>query len=641
MEVHNTDMSASASTPVEDSVFDMSAFRDAVSIDHQTGINRTVGENLHPELTLQGLDDNLVGLYYKLVRGLDLDELNALITACITNAKKTHDISPLVHLFVLVFQTRWTRGGKAEKLLSYQMFNCLTKFYPTIMIDLVKLYPHYGYWKDLLLLLEEMKKNPVPGIDYKPFNTMIWKLFAEQLQKDYSTLTHTPEGKTPQIEGFCGKWAPSEGDKYDKLLNAVSEICKIIYPELVGRNALQEKDKTTISKNWRCAKMQYRRMVTSLRAALEVPEVKMCANHWAELKFSRITSLCMNRKMKALLNEHLKVLPSSAEEKTGNRYPENPDRVASRQNLLDHIIEKGISGKQLLPHELVSKVFGQHNMSSAVRTVVNAQWDKVVLNCLEQIQTRVSELKAQGKDINIDMTNMVCMSDVSGSMSGTPMMVSIALGILISQIAPEAFRNIVMTFSGSPQWHKLPSDMTFTEKVQSLSRADWGGNTNFEAAMNLIIKVIKRHGLTAEQVPNLLIASDMQIDEARGGGYYGQNASPWATMYERIKAAFTAIGMPTPTIIFMNLRSGTVGFPTAADHEGTMLLSGWSPSVFKFLLSGEMEEEVEVVDKTTGKVTKVKKQTTPAEVVHKMLTEEGLNPVREIVENHYDTLKMF
>jgi len=198
-----------------------------------------------------------------------------------------------------------------------------------------------------------------------------------------------------------------------------------------------------------------------------------------------------------------------------------------------------------------------------------------------------------------------------------------------------------MTFSGSPQWHKLPSDMTFTEKVQSLSRADWGGNTNFEAAMNLIIKVIKRHGLTAEQVPNLLIASDMQIDEARGGGYYGQNASPWATMYERIKAAFTAIGMPTPTIIFMNLRSGTVGFPTAADHEGTMLLSGWSPSVFKFLLSGEMEEEVEVVDKTTGKVTKVKKQTTPAEVVHKMLTEEGLNPVREIVENHYDTLKMF
>jgi len=54
-----------------------------------------------------------------------------------------------------------------------------------------------------------------------------------------------------------------------------------------------------------------------------------------------------------------------------------------------------------------------------------------------------------------------------------------------------------------------------------------------------------------------------------------------------------------------------------------------------------MEEETEVVDEITGEVTKIKKQTTPAEVVHKILTEDGLSLVQEIVDNHRDTLIKF
>ena len=51
--------------------------------------------------------------------------------------------------------------------------------------------------------------------------------------------------------------------------------------------------------------------------------------------------------------------------------------------------------------------------------------------------------------MNIDLTNTVCMSDVSGSMHGTPMLVSIALGILISEIAPDATRVPVLSIEGT------------------------------------------------------------------------------------------------------------------------------------------------------------------------------------------------
>ena len=46
-----------------------------------------------------------------------------------------------------------------------------------------------------------------------------------------------------------------------------------------------------------------------------------------------------------------------------------------------------------------------------------------------------------------------------------------------------------------------------------------------------------------------------------------------------------------PNIIFWNVHADTFGYPAAADQKGVMLrlLSGYSPALMKFILSGEME----------------------------------------------------
>ena len=154
----------------------------------------------------------------------------------------------------------------------------------------------------------------------------------------------------------------------------------------------------------------------------------------------------------------------------------------------------------------------------------------------------------------VGLARVVCMADVSGSMSGTPMHVAIALGILVSEVSHPAFRDKVLTFESQPQWHDLSAETTLVGKVQSLGGAPWGGSTDFAKAMAQIAEMVQRERLEQQDIPDLLVVSDMQFDEARGeagyGGFgyggFGGHAMPpdsWDTAYEKIARLFHDVGM--------------------------------------------------------------------------------------------------
>ena len=176
---------------------------------------------------------------------------------------------------------------------------------------------------------------------------------------------------------------------------------------------------------------------------------------------------------------------------------------------------------------------------------------------------------------------IVPLSDVSESMSGTPMMVSIGLGILCSELTNEAFRDLVLTFTDDTKWENLGSCVSFTDKVTKLQRAPWGGSTNFYAAMNRVADVVRKSKLKQDDISNLLVISDMQFNQANGAGvapqvlnyYYSRAHTPWSTSFEKIKKQFHDLGLEVhgkplepPTIIFWNMR-GSVGYPAASDDE--------------------------------------------------------------------------
>lgn len=112
---------------------------------------------------------------------------------------------------------------------------------------------------------------------------------------------------------------------------------------------------------------------------------------------------------------------------------------------------------------------------------------------------------------NFKRVTAVC--DVSGSMSGTPMEVAIALGLVVAELTEPPFRNKLITFSETPKLHTIRGH-TLAERVADVSHMEWGMNTNLLAVFELILQEATRNR-GSQMVEKLFIFSDMQFDEVK------------------------------------------------------------------------------------------------------------------------------
>jgi len=609
----------------------MSAFKEGVlsSIDPNDSMLMTRGENNHPMLSAAGLGNSLLALFDKFFQHFDKEELRRQLRKILGEAREGKDDEKVINLFVMAFQVRWCRGGKGSKLVFYQALASLYEVLPEAVIALIHLIPSFGYWKDLLLLVEETATNPHLGVNYGNLHAKVWDIYAAELMKDVALLTsHEDKPGKPSIS-FASKYAPRQKSHFDTKLKAVSCIANRMFP--------------TSAAGDKSVKHRYRDVVTKLTAVLEVPEVKMCEQTYGDIDLSKVPSRCLTKNFKAFANEDLKKELTGEQMETGNRHPDISDRVKCRQNFIEVVTSKeskGLKGKGNYPHEYVEKVQGNGagmkrmrggEMSSLEVMALNGQWKAMREDIELMIKKRTEATDADASKPPL-LGNIVPLSDVSGSMTGTPMSVSIGLGILCSELANEDFRDLVLCFTDDAKWETLQGCVGFVEKVQKLQRAPWGGSTNFYRALERVCTVVKDKKLKQEQIPNLLVISDMQFDEA--------DHQNWNTAYENIEKMFHDLGkelhgapFEPPTIIFWDVRSAP-GFPAAADQKGVVLLSGYSPSLMKFVLSGEMEEEEMVTEEMEDGevVTNMKKVAiTPEQALRKVLYEEAYQPVREVL----------
>ena len=649
--------------------------KESVSIDNMVGATASGA-------TASGATANAVlALFDQLVRGLPEDKLRALVA----DALKDADAAGVEDVFVLAFQTRWCRGGKGERSLALVMLKVLYEIMPSAVLALVELLPRFGSWKDPLALLVECGEH----YRFAPLHERVWVLFAVQLETDRAELNAAAaEGRAAKVS-MCGKYAPSEGGAFARKLKADKAICALLFPAATARGAAT------------LASRSYRRLLSGLRSALNVPETSMCGKRWSSIEFSAVPSLCMDRNKRSFLNETKKGEPL---------HPGDADREECRERLLKAVVAKGVAalnGKQLYPHELVAQAISRGDVSSGIAAVLNAQWDAIRNGLLDMVAERKAMLQEGARPLDdanalaaaaslcpgvtalriasdvasdaavtvaatrpvglsrvasdaavtvaatrpVGLSRVVAMSDVSGSMSGTPMDVSIALGILVSEVSHPAFRDKVLTFESSPKWHDLSDENNFVGKAKSLSEAPWGGSTNFAAAMSLIADMVRSEQLEAHEVPDLLVVSDMEFDEAiederrfcmfRNAARAEEAAADaggggWNGTHSRIAATFHALGMElhgkpmsAPNIIFWNVRCSSVAFPCASDQPGVIFLSGYSASLCKYVLSGEMETQTAVGIDEDGVVITETVKATPLSMLNTVLHDAGLDVVRE------------
>ena len=285
---------------------------------------------------------------------------------------------------------------------------------------------------------------------------------------------------------------------------------------------------------------EYRRKLVELT---NVVETQMCAKDWESINYSHVPSKASKLYRKAFKKR-------------------DTDRYTSFLTS----VEKGeakINAKALMPHEIVGEYLSRY--TNSLDRTLEAQW-KALPNFVEE------------------GANFMTVCDVSGSMSGLPMNVCVSLGIYLSEKNSGPFKNAFVTFSDNPKLQVLNGD-TLLDKVKQLHTAEWGGSTNIEKVFKLILKTAVVNSLPQSAMPStLLIMSDMQFNTCT------TNTS--ASAFEMIANEYANAGYDMPQLVFWTLNASAGHVPVSYNQQGVALVSGFSPSIMKQLLSaGKMTPE--------------------------------------------------
>ncbi|CAL5053844.1 unnamed protein product [Urochloa decumbens] len=282
-----------------------------------------------------------------------------------------------------------------------------------------------------------------------------------------------------------------------------------------------------------------REVLVPLRKVLELPEVYMSAQRWSELPYTRVASVAM-RRYKALFKKH--------DEARFGKYLEDVEAGKAK-----------IAAGALLPHEISAAAFrGEKD------DVSELQWARMV-----------EDLRKKGS-----LSNCIAVCDVSGSMTGTPMEVCVALGLLISELSEKPWAGRVITFSARPEIHMIQGK-TLQEKLRFVQRMEWGMNTNFQAVFDRILSTAVEARLAPEKmIRTVFVFSDMEFDQA--------SANRWETDYEAICRKFrnAGYGDVVPQVVFWNLRDSR-STPVTSTQPGVAMVSGFSKNFVKLFLEND------------------------------------------------------
>ena len=171
------------------------------------------------------------------------------------------------------------------------------------------------------------------------------------------------------------------------------------------------------------------------------------------------------------------------------------------------------------------------------------------------------------------------MIDVSGSMWGKPLDIAISLGMYLAERNKSEFKDTFLTFSEKPELVRLEGN-SFFEKYSNISKADWGMNTNFQAAYELILRKAIAHDVDPDSMPSMmLVLSDMQFDESQSNGW--EKDMPH---YDHMKVQYEKAGYDFPKIVFWNLDTH-IGTPARCSDENVGMVCGFSPAIMEAVLN--------------------------------------------------------
>ena len=444
--------------------------------------------------------------------------------------KKAFDENPMYALKCL-FYIRDVRGGQGERRFFRVATKYLAKYDTAAMQRNLIHVPEFGRWDDLFVFIGT------------PLEADALNIIKHQLALD-------AQCKTPSL---LAKWMPSENTSSAKTVKTAKVVRKYL--------GMSPK--------------QYRKVLSALRARINVLERLMSEGRWDEIEFDKIPSKAGIKYKNAFARHDIERMKS---DKIVQSYADFAKSETTKVN-----------AKTLYPYEVVAKALeamgvrnwgygyssrGAQSMDSTDRLMVNKYWD----NLADYFK---------GKTFN-----GLAVVDTSASMRGqdaaSPINVAISLGMYCAERAKGPFAGHYVAFSRTPRLVSIEG-VDFCDKVKRIYDANLCENTNIEATFDMLLNTAIANHCSQDDLPqNIMIISDMEFDQGTSQGWgYNRTTFNAKTLMEQIRVKWANHGYRMPHLIYWNVQARQNNIPEDIGCGLVSYVSGMSPSIFDTIMSGK------------------------------------------------------
>lgn len=438
-----------------------------------------------------------------------------------------------------LFFARDVRGGMGERDVFQRFYMQYAELYPNEAKATLKLVAEFGKWKDVIDIINIDQDNNLGGME----------LVSETFHSD---IQNCMAGRSISL---LAKWMPS--------INAS------------GKARQQAK---RFVKHFGLTHEGYRKMLSKLRAYLDVTEVKTCANRWDEIDYNKVSSNANKRYMNAFKKHD------------GERYMEHCTKAL---DVTSNDVKMHAS--VLFPHEIWEKYTQLPGLSyddCYYRDYYANSPYKFGYDMVEPAPADIS-LEAMWKNLADmgDCGNTMVVVDGSGSMTSgypvRPINIARSLGVYFAERCQGEFNNILMEFSSRPKLIDLNGCETLRDKIVELSKYTDCSNTDIEAVFMLILQSAINANMKKSDLPDrILIVSDMEFDRATSQTrcVYGMKS-----LFNELADRFAKYGYKLPKLVFWNVNSRTKTIPMTENEMGVVLVSGFSPNIMSMVMSNQTD----------------------------------------------------
>lgn len=327
---------------------------------------------------------------------------------------------------------------------------------------------------------------------------------------------------------LLAKWMPSENTSSPKTRALATKIRKL----------LEETPK------------DYRKFLTKLRTHINIVEKHMSKKEWTEIDYEAV--------------------PSRANLMYNGAFLRNDEK--RRREFLGKL-EKGeakINAGTLYPHDILHK-YGNY-VGIKEDAALEALW------------------KNLPNFVKGDKSTIV-VADTSGSMTmqvGQPQTritakeVAAALAIYFAERCHGQYKDKFITFSSEPKFINLSGLNTLHKKWAKYQLESIVDSTDIEKVFNLLLKTAIDAKVPQEQIPNILVISDMEFNSSSATGDFSRNSDKLMNIIEK---RWNAAGYQLPKLSYWNVCGRTLTIPKIENKSGLALVSGFSPAVIQQVLS--------------------------------------------------------